>query len=41
MKLYEDKITKNPVDFAKEISKIQKKIDEINIKISRKVDEVR
>lgn len=41
MKLYEDKITKNPVDFAKEISEIQKKIDEINIKISRKVDEVR
>ena len=41
MKLYEDKITKNPVDFAKEISEIQKKIDEINIKISRKVDEVK
>jgi|GEM_PF-5242511 hypothetical protein len=41
MKLYEDKITKNPLDFAKEINEIRKKIDEINIKISRKVDEVR
>ena len=41
MKLYESKITKDPTEFAKEINEIQKKIDEINIKISRKVDEVR
>ena len=40
MKLYEDKITKNPVDFAKEIHEIQNKINEINIKIGRKVEEV-
>lgn len=37
----EAKITKDPTEFAKEINEIQKKIDEINIKISRKVDEVR
>ena len=41
MKLYEDKITKNPVDFAKEINEIQNKINEINIKIGRKADEVK
>lgn len=41
MKLYEDKIMKNPVDFAKEINEIQKKIDEIHIKIGRKVDEAK
>ena len=41
MKLYEDKITKNPLDFAKEINEIRKKIDEINIKIVRKADEVK
>ena len=41
MKLYEDKITKNPVDFAKEINEINKKINEINIKIGRKVEEVK
>ena len=41
MKLYEDKITKNPVDFVKEINEIQNKINEINIKIGRKSEEVR
>ena len=41
MKLYESKITKDSTEFAKEINEIWKKIDEINIKISRKVDEVR
>ena len=32
MKLYEDKITKNPLDFAKEINEIRKKIDEVRCK---------
>lgn len=41
VKLYEDKITKNPVDFVKEINDIQNKINEINIKIGRKSEEVR
>lgn len=37
----EAKITKDPTEFAKEINETQKKIDEINIKIGRKSDEVR
>ena len=41
MKLYESKITKDPIEFAKEINEIRKKIDEINIKIGRKADEVK
>ena len=41
MKLYESKITKDPTEFAKEIYEIQNKINEINIKVGRKVDEVK
>lgn len=41
MKLYESKITKDPIEFAKEIYEIQNKINEINIKIGRKVEEVK
>ena len=41
MKLYESKITKNPTEFAKEINEIHKKINGINIKIGRKVEEVK
>ena len=39
--LYEDKITKDPTEFAKEINEINKKINEINIKIGGKVEEVK
>ena len=41
IRLYEDKITKDPTEFAKEINEINKKINEINIKIGRKADEVK
>ena len=41
MRLYEDKITKNPTEFAVQISEIQNEIDIINEKIYKKVDEVR
>ena len=41
MKLYEDKITKDPIEFAVQIDEIKTKINEINIKIGRKVDEVK
>ena len=39
--LYEDKITKDPTEFSVQIEKIKTKITEINVKIGRKVDEVR
>lgn len=39
--LYEDKITKDPTEFAVQINEIKAKISEINIKISRKTDEVK
>ncbi|WP_026747389.1 hypothetical protein [Leptotrichia trevisanii] len=41
MKLYEDKITKDPTEFAVQIDEIKTKINEINIKIGRKIDEVK
>ena len=41
MRLYEDKITKDPTEFAVQISEIQNEIDIINEKIYKKVDEVR
>ena len=41
MKLYESKITKDPIEFAVQINEIKTKINEINIKIGRKSDEVR
>ena len=41
MKLYESKITKDPIEFAVQIDEIKTKINEINIKIGRKLDEVR
>ena len=39
--LYEDKITKDPTEFAVQIDEIKNKINEINIKIWKKVDEVK
>jgi hypothetical protein len=39
--LYEDKITKDPTEFAVQIDKIKTRINEINIKIGRKADEVK
>ena len=39
--LYEDKITKDPTEFAVQIEKIKTRINEINIKIGRKADEVK
>ena len=41
MKLYESKITKDPTEFAVQISKTQNNIDIINEKIYKKVNEVR
>ena len=41
MELYESKITKDPTEFAVQIGEIKDKINEINIKIGRKVDEVK
>ena len=41
IRLYEDKITKDPTEFSVQIEKIKTKITEINVKIGRKVDEVR
>ena len=41
MELYEDKITKDTTEFAVQIEKIKTKINEINVKIGRKSDEVR
>ena len=40
IRLYENKITKDPTEFAVQISEIKNKINEINIKIYKKVDEV-
>ena len=39
--LYEDKITKDPTEFAVQIDEIKTKINEINTKIGRKVDDVK
>ena len=41
IELYKSKITKDPTEFAVQIDKIKTRINEINIKIGRKVDEVR
>ena len=41
MKLYEDKITKDPTEFVVQIDEIKTKINEINMKIVRKVDKVK
>ena len=41
IRLYEDKITKDTTEFAVQIEKIKTKINEINVKIGRKSDEVR
>ena len=41
IRLYEDKITKDPTEFSVQINEIKTKITEINVKIGRKVDEVR
>ena len=41
MKLYESKITKDPTEFTAQICEIKTKINEINIKIGRKADEVK
>ena len=41
MKLYESKITKDSTEFAAQIDEIKTKINEINIKIGRKADEVK
>ena len=41
MKLYEDKITKDSTEFVVQIDEIKTKINEINIKIGRKVEEVK
>lgn len=41
VKLYKSKITKDPTEFAVQISEIQNEIDIINEKIYKKVDEVR
>ena len=41
IRLYEDKITKDPTEFAVQIDEIKTKITEINVKIGRKSDEVR
>ncbi|WP_295725347.1 hypothetical protein, partial [uncultured Leptotrichia sp.] len=41
MKLYEDKITKDPTEFVVQIDEIKTKINEINMEIVRKVDKVK
>ena len=41
IRLYEGKITKDPTEFAVQIDEIKTKINGINIKIGRKVDEVK
>ena len=41
IRLYEDKITKDPTEFAVQIDEIKTKINEINIKIGKEVDEVK
>ena len=41
MKLYQDKITKDPTEFVVQIGKIKTKINEINVKVSRKADKIR
>ena len=41
MKLYESKITKDPTEFTAQICEIKTKINEINIKIVKKADEVK
>ena len=41
VELYKSKITKDPIEFAVQISEIQNEIDIINEKIYKKVDEVR
>ena len=41
IRLYEDKITKDPTEFAVQIDEIKTKINEINTKIGRKVDDVK
>jgi len=41
IRLYENKITKDPTEFAVQINEIKTKINEINIKIGRKVEEVK
>ena len=41
IRLYEDKITKDPTEFAVQINEIKTKINGINIKIGRKIEELK